>query len=121
MPERLVRTAAWLLLAFLVFVTLSPISLRPITVFGPNAERFAAFLAVGATFACAYPRHFARIALLVLLSAMALEAIQHFVPGRHGTEHDLLIKIAGGSFGLAAGRIASWRAWRGGDNTRGIS
>jgi VanZ family protein len=121
MSTPLVRTAAWLLLALLAFVTLAPIGLRPMTVFGPNAERFAAFLAMGTIFALAYPRRFGRVAAVVLLSAVALEAAQHFVPTRHGTGHDLLIKLAGASLGLVAGRLVSWRAWHRSETTGGLS
>jgi VanZ family protein len=102
---RALRIVAWLLLGFIVLATLAPISMRPISPFGANTERFAAFLLVSAAFACAYPRHVVRIGILVVLAAAGLELVQHFEPTRHGEVRDLLIKIAGAAIGLGVGRL----------------
>jgi glycopeptide antibiotics resistance protein len=116
MPEttagRIAMLVAWAMLIALAFVTLSPIGLRPLTPFGPTAERFAAFVVVGILFAIAYPRRFWLVALLVVVAIGLLEVLQLVVPGRHGTARDLVVKVAGAVIGLAAGRFASLRLGR---------
>ncbi len=98
-----VRTAArvlfWLTLAYVAFVTLSPIAFRPETGFGPDEERFAAFAVVSAFLMLGYPRH--RLACLLGLVAAAglLEASQNLVAGRHGRWHDAEVKAAGAAAG----------------------
>jgi len=118
-PHRAVVIAAWVVMLAIAFATLSPIGLRPITPFGPTAERFAAFVVAGALFAVAYPRHFALVALLVVGTAALLELLQLFVPTRHGQERDLLVKIAGAAFGLVAGKLFALLAARQHGETRG--
>ena len=100
---RALRTAArlllWLTLLVLAFVTLSPMAFRPETPFGPNAERFAAFLVVSTLAMLAYPRH--RLPLFFVLVAVAavLEASQNLVGERHGRTLDFVVK----AFGIFAG------------------
>lgn len=105
MPLRLVRIAAWLLLAAIAFVTLSPIGLRPESGFSPNYERFAAFAVVGCMFALAYPRHVWLVLALVLGAAVAFEALQLVASGRHGRAWDLAVKLLGGTAGITAGAV----------------
>ncbi len=97
--------AAWVLLALVAVMTLSPISLRPISPFGPNAERFIAYAAVAMAFAIAYERHFVRAAILIIGSALVLEALQRLAPTRHGEVRDVLIKLAGAALGLVVGKL----------------
>lgn len=110
-----VRTAArvlfWLTLVYVAFVTLSPIAFRPETGFGPDQERFAAFMVVSVFLTVGYPRH--RLAWFLGLVAVAglLEAAQNLVEGRHGRWHDFEVKAAGAAGGsalaLVVGRAAS--------------
>ena len=72
----LLRVVAWLLLAGLVFVTLSPIDLRPISPLPTQLERAAALAVVGFVFAIAYPRRILLVALLVLGATVMLEVLQ---------------------------------------------
>ena len=93
------RALFWLTLAVVVFVTLSPIDLRPETELGPNRERFAAFAVVSVFLMLGYPRH--RLGWFLGLAAVAglLEAAQNLVDGRHGRWHDAEVKIAGAAIG----------------------
>ena len=86
------RWAAWLLLAALAFVTLSPIGLRPETAAPASLERFAAFAALGGTFCLGYPKHRVSVLLFMVAVAGVLEALQHLVPGRHGRIADGAVK-----------------------------
>ena len=95
------RVLFWLTLAYVAFVTLSPIDFRPETGLGPNKERFLAFAVVSVFLTLGSPRH--RLAWLLGLAAVAglLEASQTLVDGRHGRWHDAEVKVAG----VAAGAI----------------
>lgn len=108
---RLLPVLAWLLLAAVAFVTLAPIGLRPTTGYSPTIERIVAFGAVGFLFALAYPRQLWLIVVLVLGAAIALEALQLVSVSRHGRVFDLVVKLAGGSLGIAAGVVVE-RVWR---------
>jgi hypothetical protein len=99
------RVLAWLLLAGLIFVTLSPINLRPISPLPTQLERAIALAVVGFAFALAYPRHLWVVALLVLGSTVLLEFLQLVQPSRHGRVIDVMVKLVGGGGGLAAGTI----------------
>jgi len=99
--RRVLRVAAWLLFAFIVFATLSPIDLRPVSLLPVNLERAAAFAVLGVVFALAYPRHMVLVAGLIAVTAVGLEVLQILGPGRHGRLLDLLVKAAGGLFGIA--------------------
>lgn len=108
---RLLPLLAWLLLAAVAFVTLSPIGLRPNSGFSPNIERFVTFGAIGFMFALAYPRHLLLIVAVVACAAIGLEVLQLLSPSRHGRVFDLAVKLFGGGLGIVAGIIAR-RVWQ---------
>ncbi|MEO7221041.1 MAG: hypothetical protein ABIY37_01070 [Devosia sp.] len=97
------RVLAWLLLAGLVFVTLSPINLRPNLPLPAQVERAIAVMLVGFVFALAYPRRFALVAAIILGATALLELLQLVTPSRHGGWAEVTVKLLGGSMGLAAG------------------
>lgn len=113
-PATALRLLAWLLLAGLIFVTLSPIDLRPVSPAPVQIERAAALALIGFVFALAYPRHIWLVALVVLGSTALLELLQLISPSRHGRLIDVAVKIAGASIGLAAG----WLLWRARSNIK---
>jgi hypothetical protein len=104
MVRKLITLAAWATLCLICFATLSPIGLRPGTG-SVGLERFAAFALLGMLFVLAYPRHFIRLALFILIVAIGLEAFQHLTPDRHGHLADALVKAAGGLVGCIAARL----------------
>ena len=106
-PSTALRVLAWLLLAGLIFVTLSPINLRPISPLPTQLERAIALAVVGFVFALAYPRHLWLVVLLVAGSTVLLELLQLVQPSRHGRVVDLLVKLVGAGFGLGAGAIVT--------------
>jgi hypothetical protein len=101
------KVLAWLLLAGLVFVTLSPISLRPSSPLPTGAERAVALMFVGFVFALAYPRRIVLVALVVLGSTVLLELLQLVSPSRHGRVIDVAVKLVGAGLGLALGWAAT--------------
>jgi VanZ family protein len=104
MPQKFLTIAAWSLLCFIAYVTLSPIQARPTLPTSTNFEHFAAFAILGVLFCLAYPRQFILVCLIVLGSAVVLEAMQLLIPDRHGRIQDAFEKIAGGGTGILIGR-----------------
>ena len=101
--KNLLRVLAWLLLAGLIFVTLSPIDLRPISPLPTQLERAIALAVVGVVFAFAYPRHMVLVAVLVLGATILLELMQLLQPSRHGRVIDAAVKLIGALSGLGIG------------------
>ena len=101
----LFRLTFWGLLAGLVFVTLSPIGMRP--VLGPaNLERALAYGVFGLVAAMAYPRQRLLVLVGVVIVAGLLEYGQGLTASRHGRFADFLVKAGGGTAGwLAAGAL----------------
>lgn len=109
MTRKTIRIAAWLVLAFIVFATLSPIGWRPQSALPVNLERGAAFLLAGGLFGLAYPRHILPAGLVLGAGVVGLELLQTLQPGRHGRELDALVKLAGAALGLGLGWLVSRR------------
>ena len=104
MLHKLIAVAAWTLLAFIAYATISPIQARPTLFASPSFERLVAFTVLGALFCLAYPRHIVVVCLIVLGSAVLLELAQLLTPDRHGRIQDAIIKMMGGALGIVAGR-----------------
>jgi VanZ family protein len=100
------RILAWLLLAGVVFATLSPINLRPESPLPTSLERIIALMLIGFVFALAYPRRTWLVVAIVLGSTIILELLQLTSPTRHGRLVDVAVKLGGASIGLAMGRFA---------------
>lgn len=104
MIRNLLLVAAWTALIAIIFMSLSPIGLRPETGHaGP--ERFVAYSVLGTLFMSAYPRHFTGIMIFVLTVAVSLELAQHLTPDRHGHLADVLEKFGGGVAGCSLTRL----------------
>ena len=104
--RQLCRIASIGLALYIVFVTLAPLSYRPQTGY-PQAERFAAYFALGALFCVAYPRHRAWITIGVVAGSIILEFGQLAVPGRDAGVPDFIAKAFGGITGIVAVPAAS--------------
>ena len=105
--QRAARVLFWVALAYVAFVTLSPIADRPETPFGPNVERFVAFAVVSLLLVIGYPRHRLGWFIGLVVAAGLLEASQGLVDGRHGRLHDFIVKGAGASAGALAALLIS--------------
>jgi VanZ family protein len=106
MIQRVSFIAGWLALAFIVYATLSPIDARPV-IAAPQLEHFAAFALLGLAFALAYPSRVLLIVVIVVATAVGLEALQLLTPDRHGRVLDALVKALGGICGIGTGQLAS--------------
>jgi VanZ family protein len=107
MISKIAAVLAWLLLAAITFVTISPINLRPETGHA-FLERFLTFAALGATFGIGYRRQMPFAAAVTIVAAIGLEAVQLLAPGRHARVVDAAEKVAGGLVGLVV--AAAWLA-----------
>lgn len=94
-PKVQERSPAWLLLSVIVFATLSPIGLRPVSGLPVNWERLLTFASIALILALAYPRPLLLAAATIAVSAIALEAIQLLLPTRHARFVDLVVKLTG--------------------------
>lgn len=105
MTSVFLRTVAWCVLAYIVFVTISPIDLRPNTIISVNIDRAGAYAVLGLLFASAYPRHWKIVAILLAIGAAGFEFLQEFSPTRHARVDDAIVKALGALVGVAIGRL----------------
>jgi hypothetical protein len=106
------RTLAWLALAGILFVTVSPIGLRPHDFLPVNIDRAGAFALMAFLFVIAYPRHWLLCGILIMVGAAGIEALQLLSPTRHARFDDALIKAVGAAIGCLAGRAINQRLAR---------
>lgn len=110
MTSKIAKPLAWLLLAFILFVTVSPIELRPHTIETPDIDRAAAYLMAGLAFSLAYPKQWKLVAVLLIFGALAIEYLQYLSPTRHPRLHDASVKAMGAALGLLVGWV--FNKWR---------
>lgn len=105
MFQRCLAILAWISLSLIIFVTLSPIGLRPALSQDPLSERIVAYAFLGLFFGLAYPRRLWVTLGFVIGAAVILEALQSFTPDRHGHLQDLAEKVSGGWLGVTVGNV----------------
>jgi VanZ family protein len=106
MPQKLAAIAAWALLCFLAYASVSPIGTRPTLPSSTSLEHIAAFATVGFLFHVGYPRYGMFVWFIVLGSAALFELLQLVTIDRHARLADAFEKMAGGSMGIFLGRAA---------------
>jgi VanZ family protein len=108
--NHLVRAAAWVALIAIVLATLAPLAFRPhvSAVSSASLERFAAYFTLALLFAWAYPKRLLPVLLLVIGSAIGLEALQLLIPDRHARLIDFAVKGLGASSGFVIGAVTRW-------------
>ncbi|MFK5599791.1 hypothetical protein ACFZ8E_22725 [Methylobacterium sp. HMF5984] len=94
------RILSWLLLAGVVFATLAPIGLRPISDAPVSVERFGSYAVVSFLFALGYPNRRWQIVGGLIALAGAMEAMQNLELTRHGRFGDFAVKAIGCWFGV---------------------
>ena len=103
MTAKLIAAAAWAALAAIIFVTISPIELRPHDVMPVNMDRALAFTALAALFVLAYPRHWLWVGIALMAGAAGIELLQELSATRHARIDDAMVKAAGASVGVMLG------------------
>ena len=106
MLQKVSIVVSWLALAFIVYVTLSPIDARPVLA-GLQFEHFAAFALMGLAFGLAYPNRLLLVVAIVVGSAVALEALQLLTPDRHRRILNALVKALSGICGTGVGQLGA--------------
>lgn len=107
MIHQILRIAAWAVLAFIIFATVSPIGLRPADALPVNLDRALAFLVATALFVVAYPRQALFCGALMVASSALIETLQLLSPTRHAHVEDALVKACGALVGLGFGFAAN--------------
>jgi hypothetical protein len=88
-----------------VYLSLSPVLMRPEMRAYVLVEHVGAFALFGAMFSFAYPRRTLVVCCFVFSVAVLLEYFQTLTPDRHGTLTDAYEKILGGAVGVFATRM----------------
>src|SRR3981081_4602981 len=104
MFHKFIAVAAWTVLAFIAYATISPIQDRPTLPTSSSFEHLAAFAVLGTLFCAAYPRQIVLVCLIVLGGPVLLEIMQLLTPDRHGRIQDAIEKMASGLVGIVVGR-----------------
>ena len=94
------QIAAWTAFAAIVFVTVSPIEMRPGDILSVDFDRALAFGLLSSMFMIAYPRHALLVGSFIVFSAGAIELLQALSPTRHARLDDAVIKGAGALGGM---------------------
>lgn len=118
MTRRPFQILAWLAIAAVVVVTISPLDMRPRDIFPVDIDRALACAVFAGLFVLAYPRHWVLIGLIMVAGAAAIEALQLLSPTRHARIEDAVVKAGGALVGvslavaanIAASQIALWTA-----------
>ncbi|GGI33448.1 hypothetical protein GCM10010987_74440 [Bradyrhizobium guangdongense] len=107
MFKKFLALAAWGTLAFVCFVSLSPMRFRPEAAVESSAEmqRIIAYFFLAFLFGAAYPARLIRSLMFVIVVALALEAMQGLTPDRHGRLIDAMEKVVGAVSGCGAARV----------------
>ncbi len=101
----MLKILAWLCLAVILFLTLSPIGLRPHDPLPVNIDRALAFCVMAGLFVAAYPRQWPAVLMLSLCGAGMIELLQFLSPTRHAQLPDALVKASGAIAGVALGAL----------------
>jgi uncharacterized membrane protein YjjP (DUF1212 family) len=111
------RPTAWLLLAFIIFATVCPISVRPHDYLPVEVDRALAFFLMTGAFVVAYPNRWLSVTLMCIAGAFGIEALQFLSETRHPELADAMVKAVGAALGASLGiafnavrrRALGWR------------
>jgi hypothetical protein len=108
--RRTFRIVAWVCIAAIVALSLVSPALRPVTVLPHHVEHLAIFIVTGFALGLGYPGHLARLLVLLVIFAGAIELAQFFAPGRHPRLIDFVVDAAGACAGaLLAALVLRWK------------
>jgi glucose-6-phosphate-specific signal transduction histidine kinase len=110
--EKLLKMLAWSCLAAIIFVTISPIDMRPSDPLPVNVDRALAFCLMSALFVLAYPERWKTILAVTLIGAGFIEALQFLSPTRHAQFLDAAVKTGGSVVGVLLGACTNYMRLR---------
>jgi hypothetical protein len=102
------KVAAWSALAAIIFVTASPISMRPSDFLPVNVDRALAFGVLSTLLVLAYPRQWKWAFAAAIVGPSLIELLQLFSPTRHAHLEDAVVKSAGAIGGAFVGASIRW-------------
>ena len=105
--KRAARLAGWLLLAAIVFFSLSPASLRPMAPLGHTREHILVHVLLGLAFGIGYAKRWWLLAPGLVVLTGIIEIAQLFVPGRHARLRDFLIDAGAACLGIGLAWIGT--------------
>ena len=108
---KLSRIAALVVLAIIIFATLSPIQMRP-HIAEANVERALAYVLLGFTVALGFPNRLYQAVIFVVATAGVLELLQIIDPSRHARLLDAIVKAFAGVVGIVVGQMLVRRGGR---------
>jgi hypothetical protein len=103
MTNKIARAAAWMAFVAIIFVTVSPIELRPHDVLPVDVDRALAFTVLAGLFVVAYPRQWIWVGIAVIAGSGAIELLQELSPTRHAHVDDAMVKAGGAAIGIVLG------------------
>ena len=98
--QKLFKTAAWLLAAVIVALSVVPPTYRPESVASLGFEHLAIFVATGVAFGLGYAKRLWTVCAYLLIFSAVVELLQLWAPGRHARMSDFLIDSAGSCLGV---------------------
>ena len=110
MITNLLRVLAWALIGTILFLSLSPPAMRPVTGAPSNVEHLAMFGLSGLAFGLGYRFSHRLQATGLIAFCGAVEILQMFVPGRHARLTDFVIDAAASCVGVFIGWLLLRRA-----------
>lgn len=105
--RRFALFAAWTGLLLIVFVTVSPISVRPSTVTSTDLDRAFAFCVMSGLFVIAYPKRLLTLSFALFVGAFLIELTQFASMTRHPQLHDAVVKALGVLVGVCGGALVN--------------
>ncbi len=102
--QRIFQITAWLLALAIIFLSLVPPSIRPVTDLPHDLEHFAIFLLTSFAFGMGYPRRYLFQLIALATFAGLVEIAQYLVPGRHARLSDFIVDAVA----VCAGIGAAW-------------
>ena len=102
MKNTALKILAWLMLAAIVFVTVSPIEWRPPDILPVDVGRALACALFAGLFVVAYPRQWFWIGATMIVGAGLIELLQLATSTRHARVDDALVKAAGAFIGVGS-------------------
>lgn len=106
--QKLFQITAWLLALTIIFLSLVPPSLRPVTDLPHDLEHAAIFLLTGFAFGMGYPRRYLFQSIALATFTGLIEIAQFLVPGRHSRLIDFIVDAGT----VCAGIGAAWLSVR---------
>jgi VanZ family protein len=110
--QRVAPIVAWVVLAFLIYATVSPLASRPDFLASTTNQHLLAYAALTVLFCQAYPQRVGLLFLLVIAGILLLETAQVFLPDRHARIRDIIEKITGAIGGICIAKVWLYaRVW----------